>query len=140
MGSRRRRRRMVVDGTVYGWCFGHRHDQLRGYPGCSSTLTLWRPGVGARLRIVFRPGPDRVIADGYLDEGAVMRLPDWTYLNLHEPGRARALLDEALARGLFPAAGTVEADGWSFISAPSARSRRATVPVPFNRPGRPRTS
>ncbi|MFB8176237.1 hypothetical protein ACFC8N_09170 [Streptomyces sp. NPDC055966] len=33
-----------------------------------------------------------------------MRLPDREYLNLHEPGGVRALLDEALARGLFPAA------------------------------------
>lgn len=108
---------MVADGTVYGWSFGHRHDRLRGYPGCTSTLTLWRPGLRARLRIAFRPEPDRIIADGYFDAGAAMRLPDRDYLNLHEPGSVRALLDEALARGLFPAEGTVEVDGWPLFDA-----------------------
>jgi hypothetical protein len=66
---------------------------------------------------LFRPGPNRVIADGYFDEGAAMRLPDREYLNLHEPGSVRALLDEALARDLFPAAGTVEVDGWPLFDA-----------------------
>ncbi|MEV5878474.1 hypothetical protein AB0L75_30470 [Streptomyces sp. NPDC052101] len=110
MGSRRRVRRIAVGGTVYGWCFGHRHDRVRGYPGCSSTVTLWRPGSRACLRLVFQPASDRVI--GYLDEGAVMRLPDREHLNLHEPGSVRALLDEALVCGLFPATGQVEVDGW----------------------------
>ncbi|KUM91076.1 hypothetical protein AQI88_38485 [Streptomyces cellostaticus] len=61
---------------------------------------------------MFRPASDRVIADGYFDEGAVVRLPDREYLNLHEPGSVRALLDEALVRGHFPATGSVEVDGW----------------------------
>ncbi|MFC7218841.1 hypothetical protein ACFQLX_11765 [Streptomyces polyrhachis] len=108
---------MVVDGTVYGWCFAHRHDRVRGYPGCSSTVTLWRPGGRARLRLVFQPGPDRVIADGYFDEGAAGRLSDRAYLNLHEPGSVRALLDEALVRGLFPEKETVEVDGWPLFDA-----------------------
>jgi hypothetical protein len=108
---------MVANGAVYCWCFGHRHDRVRGYPGCSSTVTLWRPGGQARLRLVFRPGPDRVIADGYFDEGAAVRLPERVYLNLHAPGSVRALLDEALVHGLFPAAGTVEVDGWPLFDA-----------------------
>ena len=108
---------MVAGGTVYGWAFGHRHDRVRGYAGCSSMVTLWRPGLQARLRIVFQPGPDRVIADGYFDAGATMRLPDRAYLNLHELGTVRALLDQALARDLFPAAGTVEVDGWPLFDA-----------------------
>ncbi|MFE2267411.1 hypothetical protein [Streptomyces griseosporeus] len=108
---------MAVSGTEYAWCFGHRHDRVRGYPGCSSTLTLWRAGDRACLRLVFRPASDRAIADGYFDEGAVVRLPDRAYLNLHEPGSVRALLDEALVRGLFPRAGVVEADGWPFFDA-----------------------
>jgi len=108
---------MVADGTVYGWCFAHRHDRARGYPGCSSTVTLWRHGSRARLRLVFRPGRERVIADGYFDEGAAVRLPDRAYVNLHEPGSVRALLDEALARGLVPATGTVEVDGWPLFDA-----------------------
>jgi len=85
---------MVADGTVYGWCFAHRHDRARGYPG-----------------------RERVIADGYFDEGAAVRLPDRAYVNLHEPGSVRALLDEALARGLVPATGTVEVDGWPLFDA-----------------------
>ncbi|MFF5404155.1 hypothetical protein ACFY8K_15425 [Streptomyces misionensis] len=117
MGSRRRVRRLAVRGTVYGWCFGHRHDRVRGYTACSSTLTLWRTGNRACLRLLFRPASDRAIADGYFDEGAVVRLPDREYLNLHEPGSVRALLDEALARGLFPTTGTAEVDGWPLFDA-----------------------
>jgi hypothetical protein len=117
VGSRRRRRRMVADGALYGWCFGHWHDRARGYLGCKSTVTLWRPESRARLRLVFRPGPGRAIADGYFDEGAVVRLPDRAHMNLHEPGSVRALLDEALARGLFPVTGAAEADGWPLFDA-----------------------
>ncbi|MEU4849349.1 hypothetical protein [Streptomyces gilvosporeus] len=108
---------MVVGGTVYGWAFGHRHDRVRGYSGCSNTVALWRPGSRACLRLVFQPTSDRAISDGYFDEGAVVRLPDREYLNLHEPGSVRALLDEALARGLFPATGPVEVDGWPLFDA-----------------------
>ncbi|MEV7687358.1 hypothetical protein ACFW1F_12770 [Streptomyces bungoensis] len=79
--SRRRVRRLVAGGTVYGWCFAHRHDRVRGHAGCGSTVTLWRAGSPARLRLVFRPGPGRVVADGYFDEGAAVRLPDREYLN-----------------------------------------------------------
>ena len=102
---------MVVGGTVYGWCFGHRHDRVGGYPGCSSTVTPWRDEGRACLRLVFRPASGRAIADGYFDEGAVLRLPDRARLNLHEPGDVRALLDDALVRGLFPATGPAETDG-----------------------------
>ncbi|WP_069814389.1 hypothetical protein [Streptomyces sp. TP-A0874] len=119
--GRRRVRRIVVGGTVYGWCFGHRHDRVRGYSGCSSTVTLWRSGSRTGLRLVFQPGPGRVIAGGYLDEGAVVRLSDGAYLNLHRPGSVRALLDEALARELFPVAGAVEVDGWPLFDAVADR-------------------
>ncbi|MGW7381079.1 hypothetical protein [Streptomyces sp. NPDC054794] len=130
--SRRRVRRMVVGGTVYGWCFGHRHDRVRGYPGCSSTVTLWRAGTRARLRLVFKPASDRAIADGYFDEGAAVRLPDREYLNLHERGSVRALLDEALVRELFPATGSVEVDGWPLFDAvrPSGPPDRKSVVSP----------
>ncbi|MEU6514104.1 hypothetical protein [Streptomyces sp. NPDC046978] len=108
---------MAVGGIVYGWCFGHRHDRVRGYPGCSSMVTLWRSGSRTCLRLVFQPASDRAIADGYFDEGAVVRLSDREYLNLHEPGSVRALLDEVLIRGLFPAAGSAEVDGWPLFDA-----------------------
>ncbi|MEB3964496.1 hypothetical protein OKJ48_30335 [Streptomyces kunmingensis] len=118
MGSRRRIRRLVVHDRVYGWCFAHRHDRTRGHPGCRSTLTLWRHGSRARLCLVFRPADDRVISDCFFDSGAALRMPDQVYLNLHEPGTVRALLDEALARGLFPAGpGTTEVDAWPLFDA-----------------------
>jgi hypothetical protein len=59
----------------------------------------------------------RVIADGYFDEGAAMRLPDRAYLNLYEPGSVRALLEEAMADGVWPDAGTIEVDGWPLFDA-----------------------
>ncbi|MEV4253983.1 hypothetical protein AB0J52_12560 [Spirillospora sp. NPDC049652] len=66
---------------------------------------------------MFKTEPDRLIADAYFDEGAAMRLPDRAYLNLHEPGTVRALLDEAVAGGLWPSAGTAEVDGWPLFDA-----------------------
>lgn len=113
----------MADGVAYGWCFGHRHDRVRGYPGCRSTVTLWRLEGGACLRLVFRPGRDRVVADGYFDEGAAIRLPDREYLNLYEAGNVRALLDESLARGLFPTRGTARVDAWPLFDAVTARAR-----------------
>lgn len=103
---------MVVGDSAYGWAFGHRHDRVPGYPGCASVLTLWRIEGGTLLRLVFRPDAERVIADGYFEEGTVLRLPDRACLSLHEPGSVRALLDVAVAQGLFPRTGKVEADGW----------------------------
>ncbi|MBC9712410.1 hypothetical protein H9Y04_07475 [Streptomyces sp. TRM66268-LWL] len=117
MGSSRRVRRLAVDDTTYEWCFAHRHDRGRGYSGCRSIVTVWRPGSRARLRFVFRPGPGRIISDGYFEEGAAVRVPDRAYLNLHEPGTVRALLDEHLAGGPFPGAGSVEVDGWALFDA-----------------------
>ncbi|WP_037605526.1 hypothetical protein [Streptacidiphilus rugosus] len=117
MGRKRRVRSLVVDGTEYRWCFGHRWDPVRGYPGSRSTVTLWRPEGVARLRLVFRPTTDRHIADGFFDEGAAVRLPDRAYVNLHEPGNVRALFEEAMARGLFPQSGQAEADGWPLFDA-----------------------
>jgi hypothetical protein len=75
---------------------------------------------------VFRPGPGRIVSDTYFDEGAALRMPDRAYLNLHEPGTVRALLDEALARGLFPdAPGTTETDAWPFFDAVADAPRGA---------------
>ncbi|MEV5610232.1 hypothetical protein [Streptomyces sp. NPDC052225] len=123
MGSRRRVRRLVADGTEYMWCFSHRHDRVRGYPGCANTLTLWRAGSRARLRLVFRPGPGRIISDGYFAEGDVVRMPGQVCLNLHEPGTVRQLLDEALTRGLYPEAPrTVEVDAWPLFDAVTDRA------------------
>ncbi|MFI6943112.1 hypothetical protein ACIBI4_27935 [Streptomyces sp. NPDC050418] len=117
MTRRRRIRRLVTDDAVYEWCFAHRHDRVRGYDGCRSTVTLWRPGSRARLRFVFRPGPDRLIAECSFDQGAAVRMPDRAYLNLYEPGSVRALLDEHLTHEPFPDSGTTEVDAWPLFDA-----------------------
>ncbi|SDK03879.1 hypothetical protein [Streptomyces indicus] len=117
MASRRRIRRLVVGDTVYAWCFAHRHDRVRGYSGCRSTVSLWRPGSRARLRLVFRPTEERIIADCFFDRGAAVRMPDRACLNLYEPGAVRALLDAHLARARFPEAGEVAVDAWPLFDA-----------------------
>ncbi|WP_050993727.1 hypothetical protein [Streptomyces violaceusniger] len=49
------------------------------------------------------------------------------FLNLHEPGAARALLDEALARGWRPDDPTRrEMDGWALFA--SVAARRGATP------------
>lgn len=55
------------------------------------------------------------ISDGFLPSGAVGTSDD-VWLNLHEPGTVRALLDEAIARGWN--AGDPEGmqiDGWTLF-------------------------
>ncbi|MET7331804.1 hypothetical protein, partial [Nonomuraea sp. NPDC005650] len=57
-------------------------------------------GAPGQLVIVFHGGPGRLVNDGmFLHNGGVLRTSDRAYLNLHRPGVARALLDEALERG-----------------------------------------
>ncbi|MER5963994.1 hypothetical protein [Streptomyces sp. NPDC002057] len=100
-------RRLTVDGAVWLWNVGHTHPECRTY------LTL-RP-AGTRhtgLRLVFRSGPGRVTG-GYTTGAGEVAATDGGRLNLNEPGVVRRFLDEASARGLFPAAhGVRETDGW----------------------------
>ncbi|XRQ13827.1 hypothetical protein ACN3XK_23960 [Actinomadura welshii] len=96
-------------------------------------LTLRQEGAPGRLVIVFRSGPGRLVADGWLHDGAVWRTSDDVYLNLHRPGVVRALLDEALARGHdFATAGTVEIAGWELIDGALQRLHPPEQSVPFN--------
>lgn len=108
----RRLRRLVVDGTAWLWTVRHRH------PECREVLSLHREGARATLRLVFRPGPGRYVADGFLHVGAVSSAHGEP-LNLHEPGVVRRLLDEATARGLLPVAPGEdrELDGWPLFDA-----------------------
>ncbi|NUL04336.1 hypothetical protein HRW07_14085 [Streptomyces lunaelactis] len=114
-----RARRLVVDeDTVYMWSVRHKHTPgAAGARDCRTTLSLRREGTTARLEIVFRQLPGRIISGGYWHSGAVGDTGQ-NSLNLHEPGAARRLLDEARERGLLPAAaGTTEVDGWPLFDA-----------------------
>ncbi|MFC6880701.1 MULTISPECIES: hypothetical protein [Actinomadura] len=128
MGAGRSRRLLIGD-EVYRWRVGHRHARgtdETGSPGydCAETLAIWREGERGKIRFVFENGPGRLVPDGSLHSGAVLRLtgqgrPD-TYLNLNRPGTVRALLDEALACGAtFDA--PVDLDGWNLIHLVAAR-------------------
>lgn len=118
MRDHRRLRKLTVDDTTtYLWTVRHRH---RDGQGCRDVLTLARDGV--RTRIVFREGEGRYVGGGaYSHSGGV---GDRTHhLNLHRPGTVRALLDEAVRRGLLPREGRGgqegELDGWILFDAVS---------------------
>jgi hypothetical protein len=88
------------------------------YEDCSLTLSLFREGTRQRLVFVFRPGPDRVVSNTYFDAGALVRLPDRSYLNLFEPGTVRRLLDAAtptMSPGVREQ--VTEVDGWPYFDA-----------------------
>lgn len=76
------------------------------------TLSLFPEGTRKRLVFVFRPGPERVVSNTYFDAGALMRLPDRSYLNVFEPGTVRRLLDAALPSLDFSES---EVDGWPYF-------------------------
>ena len=103
----RRVRRLVVGDVAWRWTVRQRVE-----PGCL-TLTLFREGTRRRLVLVFRPGPERVVSNTYFDAGALMRLPDRSYLNLFEPGTVRRLLDAAT--GSYLPERDAEVDGWPYF-------------------------
>lgn len=71
--------------------------------------------------ISFPGGPGRQVFDGYGRAGIVGSKENG-WLNLHEPGTARALLEEALASGWQPDDPAVTAiDGWQFFGTVAAR-------------------
>lgn len=130
MGRRRGGRRLLVGDDVYLLAVGHRHTRTEGgegraarTDGCREVVSLarldGRRRVGA-LMVVFHQGPGRLVADGYLHDGAVLRAADDVYLNLHRPAVARALLDEAVARG-WDRASALELDGWELLDGVVAR-------------------
>lgn len=115
--TRIRLRQLTVGEAVYFWTFRHRHDEVGDRTGCRSEVSVWRSGSMSRLRIVFPAADDRVVSDGFYESGAVIRLSDRAYLNLHQPGTARLLLDQVLLRELFSVAGEREVDGWMLFDA-----------------------
>ncbi|MEY9873479.1 hypothetical protein ABH931_002961 [Streptacidiphilus sp. MAP12-33] len=122
-------RRLVVGEATYLWRVGHAHryvadgaTALERFLDCREILTIRRLGGEAQLRVVFGQGEGRLVPDGWLHSGAVGTGDAW--LNLHEPGVVRALLDEAAGRGrAFEGHGVADVDGWPLFDAVVAGRR-----------------
>lgn len=137
-----RARKLVVEGRVYRYAVRHRHDVVESpgeppsYEGCRERLMIRLDHPTARaLTIVFEGGPDHGVGDGRNPSGMAIRwLDDWDetsmppgvvarpsgVLNLHRPGVARAMLDEAIARG-WDTTSALQLDGWDLFEAVRAR-------------------
>lgn len=116
MSDDHRIRRLVVGDITWLWTVRQRVKPH--YEDCRLTLSLYPEGTRRRLALVFRPSADRIISNSYFDSGALIRLPDRTYLNLHAPGTVRRLLDAATpAIDVFASGPVIEADGWPYFDA-----------------------
>lgn len=122
-----RLRRLVVGDTTWHWTV--RQRSRVAYDHCHLKLSLYPQGSGRRrLVLLFGPSEDRVVSNCYFDSGALVRLPDHTYLNLHEPGTVRRLLDAAAPNlDLQPSTQEVEVDGWPYFDAITAPTLSATA-------------
>jgi hypothetical protein len=122
--SSRTPRRLVVGDETFLWAVGHEHREEQGrFLDCREVLTVRRPRALGRLRIVFEARPGHLVPDGgpYTHSGSV-GTDSAGWLNLHEPGTVRALLDEITARGGRVGADATETvDGWTLVDAVSAR-------------------
>ncbi|BCJ47484.1 hypothetical protein GCM10010168_18420 [Actinoplanes ianthinogenes] len=130
MPRRRASRILLVGGDRFLWSVGHLHERVDTpgvppvYRDCREIVRVRRHKARGLLEVVFRAGDGRIIPDGVLESGAVM-WGDGRALNLHEPGTARALLDEALANGWRPDdPSPVELDGWTLFDPVFARRCR----------------
>ncbi len=104
-------RRLVVGETTWLWSVRHKHFE------CREILSLHHEEAGVTLRIVFRAGPDRFVAEGLWYSGSVSD-GRGGLLNLHEPGVVRTLLDEAAALGAVAGVrGETRIDGWPLFDA-----------------------
>ena len=112
-----RLRRLVVGDTTWHWTVRQRSNVA--YDHCHLKLSLYPDGPrGRRLALLFSPSENRVVSNCYFDSGALVRLPDHTYLNRPEPGTVRRLLDAAAPTlDLHPSTHTVELDGWPYFDA-----------------------
>lgn len=118
MENSRRLRRLIVGEATWYWTVRQRVRPT--YADCRLTITFfaegYRDGVGRRLSLVFAPLTDRVISHYYFESGTLIRLPDHSTVNLHEPGTARRLLDAAAPILELPPAGkNLEVDGWPYF-------------------------
>ncbi|GAO08245.1 hypothetical protein TPA0598_03_07060 [Streptomyces lydicamycinicus] len=122
-------RRLVVDGKTFLWSLSHHHRALGNgrYEGCCEILVIRLFRARGRLRISFEEGPGRLVPDGYLMHSGAVGTTEGGFLNLHEPGTARALLDVAVTKGWCPDdPATAEMDGWSLFDA--VATRRGALP------------
>ncbi|MDI3421056.1 hypothetical protein [Streptomyces luteolus] len=101
-----RLRRLVTDDATYLWTVRHRHSRTGP---CAEVLSLYAEGSKVPLRLVFRAGEGRYVADGLWHAGCVTT-GDGRLLNLRKPGAVRQLADAARAGGWLPGVG--ERDGW----------------------------
>jgi len=127
----RKARRLLVGDERYLWSVGHDHrvggiqsgrfQGCPGYQGCRDLVIIRRLGARGRLVLSFPGGPGRRVSDGR-GAGGVVGSQESGWLNLHEPGTVRALLDEALAGGWQPGDPAAwETDGWVFFDTVAAR-------------------
>jgi hypothetical protein len=123
-----RLRRLVVDGTTWHWTV--RQRSRVAYDHCHLKLSLYPDGPrGRRLVLLFSPAQNRAVSNCYFDSGALVRLSDHTYLNLHEPCTVRRLLDAAAPTlALHPHTHTVEVNGWPYFDAVAQPAPNADAP------------
>ncbi|WP_215456018.1 hypothetical protein [Streptomyces sp. ATCC 21386] len=128
MRKNTRLRRLVVDGTTWHWTV--RQRSRVAYDHCHLKLSLYPDGPrGRRLVLLFSPAQNRAVSNCYFDSGALVRLSDHTYLNLHEPGTVRRLLDAAAPTlALHPDTHTVEVNGWRYFDAVAQPAPNADAP------------
>lgn len=113
MGIDRRLRRLVVGNATYYWTVRQRIRPV--YQACSVTLSFYPENTRCRLALVFRSGRGRIISNSGFESGALIRLPDRAYLNLHEPGTVRSLLDAAEADLVSSVNVPAHVDGWPYF-------------------------
>jgi hypothetical protein len=120
--SSRTPRQLVVGGETFLWSVRHAHHGEDGrYEHCREVLTIRRPGALGRLEVVFAGCPGHLVPDGRTPSGAVGTC-DGVWLDLHEPGTVRALLDEVTSRGgRVGGDWTDEVDGWPLLETVAAR-------------------
>ncbi|GGN65533.1 hypothetical protein GCM10010112_26970 [Actinoplanes lobatus] len=130
MPRRRGVRFLTVGEDRFLWNIGHQHEEVDDpskYAHCREIVVIRRHRSRGRLEIVFRAGPGRLVPDGMVESGAVMGGAG-RWLNLHEPGTVRALLDEALDGGWRPdRPDPVELDGWALFDTVFARRGAPTA-------------
>lgn len=120
--SKGKARRLVVGEETFLWSLGHEHrvDQSQ-YQECREILIIRPFAAKGRLLIVFRQGSDQLVTDGCLSSGTVGTVKGG-FLNLHEPGTIRALLEEAISHGwCFDNPGTQQMDGWALFDVVATR-------------------
>lgn len=128
--GRRRYRRLVVGSTAYNWRVDHQHilaaddHGVVSYSGCQEVLTVAREGSSGVTRVVFSAGARGLGSDEILHSGAVVRTADGAYLNFHQPGTVRALIEVSVLADQRPGS-VAEIDGWQFFDA--VLTRRASA-------------